>query len=664
MHMLSELYQGTLVALSPHMMLWILVGTGIGLVLGVLPAIGGPVAVVLFLPLTYGMDLATALAFLMSIYVAVQFGDSVASILLNIPGGPSTVSSCWEGYPMARRGEGARAIGIAIFGSMVGGLFGCVIMVALAWPLTALAMRIGPPEYFALGIMAISLISIASKGETIKGLIMGCVGFSLSFVGSDPVSGFIDRFSFGSVYFAGGIPLMAVVIGVFAMAQIIRMFEEGGSIVQETSPNLTIRAALEGFLDVLRHPLTVIRSLGIGIYIGILPVLGPGTACVSSYLVEKQFSREKERFGHGVPSGLVATEIAKGCCSVGDMIPTFMLGIPGSATGAIMLAAFLLHGVQAGPQFLLSGSTPFIVFSSIIVAQMLIVVTGLPLIKVLGPVVRTPNSLLAPILTVLCFIGAFADRNLGQDILLMIAFGIFGYFLERFKYSLISFIIGVIIAPMIEENFHRTLGMGYGSIGFLWTRPIAVTFLVITFLFLSWPYLKGIFSWFVGKAQIHSQDTASDFAPEKVTFGEITLLIGLSVWSIFMLVESRSYPEMVGLFPTVLSYLLLGLIIWLSGYLVLRRVQWTRGTSIIPSLSRDSMSWQWSMGTFLLYFFLTYSIGFLPATAIYMIGIPFLLRYQRKRLILVTGVVYTISVAVFVKLLGLVFPAPYFTIPF
>ena len=206
--------------------------------------------------------------------------------------------------------------------------------------------------------------------------------------------------------------------------------------------------------------------------------------------------------------------------------------------------------------------------------------------------------------------------------------------------------------------------MGYGSIGFLWTRPIAVTFLVITFLFLSWPYLKGIFFWLVGKAPIASQDTASDFGSEKITFGEITLLIGLSVLSIVMLVESRSYPELVGFFPTVTSYLLLGLIIWRSGYLVLRRVPWARGAWIRPSLSHDSMSWQWSMGTLLLYVLLTYSIGFLPATALYLIAIPFLLRYQGKLLILVTGGVVTFGVAVFIRLLNIVFPIPYLTILF
>ena len=221
---------------------------------------------------------------------------------------------------MARRGEGARALGISTFGSMVGGLAGCVGMVSLAKPLTDLAMKIGPPEYFALGVMALTLISIASRGETLKGLMMGCAGLGLSFVGNDPVSGFVDRFSFGSIHLAAGIPPLSVFVGMFAIAQIIRMLEEGGSTVQEAVPLLTIRTALRGFRDVLRYPLTVLRSIGIGIYVGILPALGVTTATITSYLIEKQYSRERKQFGEGAPSGLVAVEVSKGCCVVGDML--------------------------------------------------------------------------------------------------------------------------------------------------------------------------------------------------------------------------------------------------------------------------------------------------------------------------------------------------------
>lgn len=657
--MLFQLLQGASVAATPPVFLWLILGTGIGLLIGVLPAIGGTIAVVLFLPFTYGMDLATSLAFLMSIYAATQYGDSITSILLNIPGGPSTVASCWEGYPMARRGEGARALGIATFGSMVGGLFGCIGMVSLAYPLTILAMKIGPPEYFALGIMALTLISIASKGETLKGLLMGCVGLSLSFIGNDPVAGFLDRFAFGSVYLAGGIPFLTVILGAFAVAQIIRMQEEGGTTVQESKPHLTIRAALNGFLDILRHPMTLVRSLGIGIYIGILPVLGPGTATVMAYVVEKQYSRESERFGQGAPSGLVATEVAKGCCSIGDMIPTFMLGVPGSITGAVIMAAFILHGVQPGPQFLLAGSTPYIVFASIILAQILIVLTGLPLIKVIGHVVRIPNSLLAPILTVLCFIGAFVERNIALDIFVMILFGIFGYGLSRLNYPLISLIIGIIIGPLVEDNFHRTLGMGYGSLGMFWTRPITVSFFLITFLFLAWPFAKDLIWPVRGKTSKPAESSVKKSDPENTTWGEIILLIGLGAFALILVLQGANYPGVIGLFPRITGYLMLALIACrfaslFFGHAQIASIRWPK-----IALGRDSMFWGWSLGTLIGYYLLIYLAGFTGATVIYLIAIPALLRYHRRVLILILGGGVSCAMAVFVKLLHIVFPRPF-----
>ena len=657
--MLSQLYQGLLLALTPPTVIWLLVGTGIGLIVGFLPAIGATIGVVLFLPFTYEMDLASSVVFLMAIYATGQYGDSITSILLNTPGGPGTVASCWEGYPMARRGEGARALGIATLGSMVGGLAGCVGMITLAQPLTDLAMEIQPPEYFALGVMALALISIASKGETLKGLIMGCVGLALSFIGSDPVAGFIDRFSFGLVYLAAGIPPMSVFIGMFAIAQIIRMLEEGGTTVQGKVPSLTIQASLSGFLDVIRHPITVARSIGIGLYIGILPALGVTTATITSYLIEKQYSPEREQFGQGVPSGLVAAEVSKGCCVVGDMIPTFMLGIPGSITGAIIMAAFILHGIPAGPQFLLSGSIPYIVFGGIILAQILIVVTGLPLIRAFGLVVKIPNTLIAPVLTVLCFFGAFVERNVTFDLLFMVGFGILGYALDRLKYSLISLIIGLIIGPLVETNFHRTLAMGFNSYYLFWTRPITVALFIITFLFLAWPYIKDLY-YALGRKRKTTSETLEE-RPDltKITMGEIILLSVLTGFSLLVLVEASTYPKKVGLFPVITGYTILALIAWRVGSAIFRRAQvlpigWRK-----PWLLLGALSWEWSVGTLVGYFLLVYIVGFLAATAAYVVAVPLLLRYRNKFTILIMAGIVTFGVRALAKALHVILPGPF-----
>jgi len=420
----------------------------------------------------------------------------------------------------------------------------------------------------------------------------------------------------------------------FAIAQIIRMLEEGGTIVQEAMPSLRIRDALKGFRDVLRYPLSVIRSIGLGIYIGILPALGVTTATITAYLTEKKYSREREQFGQGAPSGLVAAEVSKGCCVVGDMIPTFMLGIPGSVTGAIIMAAFIMHGIQPGPQFLLSGAAPYVVFAGIILAQVLIVIAGLPLIKSIGHIVKIPNTLIAPILTVLCFIGAFAERNITFDIFFMIIFGVLGYALDRLRYSLISLIIGLILGPLIESNFHRTLAMGYGSLHLLWTRPITVIFFVITFLFLAWPYIKDLYLALRGRPYkgLNNYEVSSDLT--KVTGGEIILLVVLITFSVVMLVDARAFPGKVGLFPRIICYAMLTLIVCRLAPLLFRRIKVSQVRWRKPWLSLSAMSWEWSIGTLALYYLLIYAVGFMAATAVYLLAIPLLLRHRNKFIIL------------------------------
>jgi len=655
--MLPQLLDGVIQVLNPPIITWLLVGAAIGLCFGVLPAIGATTGVVLFLPFTYGMDLATSVVFLCAIYATGQYGDSVSSILLNTPGGVGTVASCWDGYPMAQRGMAARALGISTLASMIGGIAGTIGLVALAWPLTAVAMEIQPPEYFALGIMALSLVSIASRGETLKGLIMACLGLIMSFVGQDQVSGFVDRFCFGSVQLAGGFPELTIFVAMFAVTQILRMLEEEHS-AEAATQTLTIRQILEGFWDVLRRPFSVIRSVAIGMYIGILPALGVATATVTAYLIEKRYSPEGKDFGKGAPSGLIAAETAKGTCVVADMIPTFTLGIPGSITGAIIMTAFILHGIQPGPAFLTAGNAPYIVFAGIALSQILIVLMGLPLIKYFGYLVKVPNALMAPVLTVLCFIGAFVERNLLLDIAYLVGFGFVGYVLARLRFSAICLALGLILGPLVESNFHRTLSMGYGSPHLLWTRPLTVTFFVITLLFLAWPYLK-IFLLRLRKSAPAESGTAQSEG-DHLSADEMILFVILATISIVILVASLNYPKNVALFPRIVASAMLALIacrvIPLLGNRTLPTfsVQWGS-----PSLLRGTMSWHWSLASMVGYVLLINIIGFLAATAVYCLFVPLILRYRRRWLILLLASSTVIGVLIFAQALNVILPAPY-----
>ena len=352
-------FEGFQLALSGANLLFLLLGTCIGLIVGVIPVVGPSFGVTLALPFTSGMDPATAVILLAAIQSSAAYGDSIASILINVPGGPGTVASMWEGYPMTRKGKAGTALGIATGASFVGGLLGWLSFVLLAAPMTAFALMIGAPEYFVLGVAALALISIASKGETVRGLIMGCMGLLLGMMGPDPVSGITYRFSFGIAALEPGIDIALGALAIFALPQLVTLLEEGGTIVRVAEVKDSV---LGGVIEAFRRPRSLIRGGIIGWLIGVLPALGTSAAGISSYLIEKKFSKERDQFGQGSIDGLTAAEVGKGACVLGDGITSLLLGVPGSVTWAILMAALIVHGIQPGPRFMTAGVLPYTVF--------------------------------------------------------------------------------------------------------------------------------------------------------------------------------------------------------------------------------------------------------------------------------------------------------------
>ena len=340
--------------------------------------------------------------------------------------------------------------------------------------------------------MALSLISVGSKGETVKGIMMACLGLGLSFVGSDPVTGLVDRFAFGVPILAAGIPIVVSTLGVFAIAQAISLLGEGGTIAGETAEFKD--SVFEGLGDVVRRPLTLFRAGEVGLWVGILPALGVSLAGIASYLFEKKYSKEAEDFGKGAPAGLLAAETGKGACVVGDLIPTFTLGVPGSVTGALLMAALIVHGIAPGPMFLLSGAMPYAVFMGIILAQAVFLVSGLVLAKYMAKVVFVPNAILAPAIVVICVLGSYAERNSVWDIMMMFGFGLLAYALDKAGYSVVCLVLGLILGNLVETNFHRALSISEGSPAIFLTRPMALAMLVITALFLLGPWISAAVS--------------------------------------------------------------------------------------------------------------------------------------------------------------------------
>jgi hypothetical protein len=500
---------------------------------------------------------------------------------------------------------------------------------------------------------------VASKGETIKGLIMALFGLALSAVGQDEATGLTFRFAYGIPSLEAGIPIVVSTLGIFALSQVIVLLEEGGTVAKAIEVKDSI---LSGFPEVIKRPLTLLRAGTVGWFIGILPALGVSVAGILSYFTEKKYSKEGSEFGKGAPAGLVAAEVGKGACVVGDLIPTFTLGIPGSVTGAILMGALIIQGIEPGPRFLVMGSMPYTVFAGIVLSQATFLISGVLLGRFFIRVVYLPNAIIAPIIAVLTFLGAFAERNNDFDILLVLIFGILGYAMDRLKYPAVCMVLGLIMGPLVEANFHRSLGISFGSYSIFLTRPITVTLLAITFLFLIGPYTWYLIKNAAGKTSpVKSvKEAAPEVAEiERITLGEMILLgVAALIFTVF-LITARGYTPDSRMFPDLVS--IAGLFFILCRLLaILRRVtigdlSWFYRTSLF----KGRISWQWSlamMGGFILS---THVLGFVVGSLAYVILTIFLSGDRKWARSLVIGASTAVSMYLLAKIVHLQLPLGY-----
>jgi putative tricarboxylic transport membrane protein len=646
--MLDLWLEGFRIALSPTNILWLLLGTVVGLFVGILPAVGASLGVAVMLPLTFGLDPVTAVIFLVAIHASGNYGDSIASILINVPGGVGTVATCWDGYPLARKGQGGRAIGIATFGSFLGGFMGWLVLVVLARPITIIALRFGAPEYCSLGIMALMLIGIASKEDIIKGIIMACLGLILAFIGEDPISGVVERFSFDLPPLMAGIPIVAACLGIFAISEMISIAEEGGTIAQE---GIRFKdSVFSGFADVLKRPFTVLRAWVVGFFIGILPALGTSLAGISSYLTEQTFSKDRKFFGKGAPAGLLAAEVGKGSCVVGDLIPTFTLGIPGSVTCALLMAALTIHGIIPGPGFMKQGAMPYAVFTGIILSQAVFLVSGLGLAKWFSKVLYVPIALIVSSVVPLCFLGSFAEGNRFFDVVIMLGLGILTYGLKRLNYPAVCLVLGLILGPLIESNFHRSLGIELGSWLIFLHRPATVTILGLTVLFVLFPFYFPVLRRLSDRL-LKSEDSKNDVeladasqVGGRSARGEFVLLVLILALGLIFLATSRKYTPQVRLVPNLVLWVMLVAAFWrllrLGRQLVFlfkKGVQMPK-TEDQRGEPKAGLIWYWSAVGLIGYAFLTWILGMVVATLIYTFILSWAMGYRRWLVILATAV--------------------------
>jgi putative tricarboxylic transport membrane protein len=487
--MLELFGQGLAVVLTPQCLLFVTLGVIIGIIFGAIPGLTAVMAVALLLPVTYGMKVGQGLAILIALYVGATSGGLISAILLRIPGTPASVATCFDGHPMLEKGEGAKALGAGIVFSFIGTMLSLAALIFIAPPLAKVALKFGPYEYFSIGVFSLMLIATLSTGSMVKGLFAGVLGFVFATVGIAPVDAAV-RFNFGKVELNNGFSSLAVLVGMFAISEVIKTAENARHEGKAEVAQVDMRK-VKGFGFSLKElkeqtPNTIVSAL-VGIGIGILPGIGGGTSNILAYLTAKKRSKHPEKFGTGILDGIVASETANNASIGGALIPLLTLGIPGDAVTAILLGGFMIHGITPGPM-LFKNQAPLVytIFAALFVSTILMIIIEFYGLRVFIKLLSIPKHILLPIIFTLCVVGAFGLNSRVFDIWTILIFGLVGYMCVKFKIPQAPFIIGFILGPMVETNLRRGLQLSDGSfMGFV-TAPISGTFLALTVGSILW----------------------------------------------------------------------------------------------------------------------------------------------------------------------------------
>lgn len=472
---------------EPANLFALVAGSIIGIVSGILPGIGATVMMSLMLPFTFSMSPAAGLILLLSIWATDVYGGSITSILVNVPGGAANVATCFDGHPMARQGKAGVAIGIATMASLIGGLFGIIVLIFASPPIAKFSLKFGPAEYFMLAIMGLSIIATTSKGKALKGLIAAGFGLMVSFMGYDLVTGFV-RFDFGLRYLTDGIPFICALTGIFAIGEALVSAEEGGQVAELGKVE---GGVFDGFKLVFKYPATLIRSMLIGTLFGTAPGVGISAANMVAYSETVRVSKHPETFGTGNPEGVLAPEAANNAVQGGALIPTLTLGIPGSSSAAVLLAALIMYGLRPGRE-LFTGNPDLVykIFVALIFAQILFAVIGTFLANPFAKLTIVPSAIVVPTIILSCFMGSFALRGQIEDVLVTAVFGGIGYMMKKAGYPTVPFVLALILGPIAEKNFFRALLISQGNYSIFLSSGISIGLAAFIIFALTYPFLE------------------------------------------------------------------------------------------------------------------------------------------------------------------------------
>ena len=485
--MLDAIFAGLVSLGTAQALLFLLIGVIYGLVIGILPGLGGVVAMALLLPFTYGYEVAATLALLLGAHIATVWGDSVTSILFNVPGAAKALPLCFDGYPMTRKGEATRALGASATAALLGGTIGAVFL-ALSIPIVRpLMLALGPSEYLMMALWGLTIIATFSEGSLLKGLIASALGVIVAFIGMDPVTA-TPRYTFGILYLLDGISFPIAMIGRFAIPEMMKLYIKGTSIV-ERDLYREQSTVWQGMRDVFHHRWLVVRSSLLGLWIGVLPGVGATVGGLAAYAQAVQTSKHPERFGKGAVEGVIAPDATMAANEGGGLMPTLAFGIPGGESMAILLVAFMTLGVSPGPEMLTKHLD--LVFSMvwiIVLANLLVTVIGLFISPWLARLPTLHANTMVPLVMSVCLVGAYATRGRIGDVIVAVVFGVLGFLMDKYRYSRANLVIGMVLATMIERNLHLSLSL-YGDF-FIFKRPVALGLLIFIIVTTALPFLR------------------------------------------------------------------------------------------------------------------------------------------------------------------------------
>jgi putative tricarboxylic transport membrane protein len=482
---IEDLLLGFQVALTPYNIFIAVLGIGLGTIIGVLPGLGGANGVAILLPLTFTMPPTSAIILLTSIYWGALFGGAITSILFNIPGEPWSVATTFDGYPLARQGQGGQALTAAFTSSFVGAFFSIVLITFFAPLLAEIALKFGPPEFFAIQFLTFSSFVGLGGGNPIKSLVSILFGFMLASVGLDIVTGQL-RLTFGITDLMKGFNFIVAVIGLFGVGEILLSVEEGLRF-RGARTGMNLRVVLETWKILPRYWRTFVRGSFIGFWMGFKPG-GATPASFMSYAFAKRFSRHPERFGKGEIEGIVAPETAAHSAGVAAILPMITLGIPGSPTAAVMLGGLIIWGLQPGPM-LFKEKPDFVwgLIASMYTGNIIGVLMVLACVPFFAAILRIPFAVLTPVIIVVCAIGAYAVNNAMIDIWYMLIFGVVGYVFKKLDYPLAPLVLALVLGDLAENALRQSLIMSQGSVAIFFTRPIAAAISVLALFFFVLP---------------------------------------------------------------------------------------------------------------------------------------------------------------------------------